>query len=251
MAYYQGIISLTKSCNLTPQTVTLFVPKSPPACYAAELNVMCKNQQWSNIMSRIFSILILSIILTACGGGDSSPTSTNSSGFPDVAGRYSFNTGSVSFSCSDGSTGTNPAIALNFDVTQNANVITLANTNASGNIPGITIIDSTDSAGNVQENSSFIVTQIATANIDGISGTVNINYNVTGSFTSSGWSGTYTYTASSASFGSCRFTTSFTGSKITTARASLTSNEINESNSYPIDFYDQFGIIGSFIAANK
>jgi uncharacterized membrane protein YpjA len=26
--------------NLTPQTVTLFVPKSPPACYAVELGVI-------------------------------------------------------------------------------------------------------------------------------------------------------------------------------------------------------------------
>jgi hypothetical protein len=25
--------------NLTPQTVTFFVPKSPPACYAVELGV--------------------------------------------------------------------------------------------------------------------------------------------------------------------------------------------------------------------
>jgi hypothetical protein len=30
---------ITKSCNLTPQTVTLFVPKSPPACCAVELGV--------------------------------------------------------------------------------------------------------------------------------------------------------------------------------------------------------------------
>ncbi len=30
---------LTNSCNLTSQTVTLFVPKSPPACDAAELGV--------------------------------------------------------------------------------------------------------------------------------------------------------------------------------------------------------------------
>tara|TARA_B100000767_G_scaffold270970_1_gene295679 strand:+ start:342 stop:470 length:129 start_codon:yes stop_codon:yes gene_type:complete len=32
-------MNLTSSCNLTPQTVTLFVPKSPPACYAVELGV--------------------------------------------------------------------------------------------------------------------------------------------------------------------------------------------------------------------
>ncbi len=29
----------TRACNLTPQTVTLFVPKSPPACYAVDAGV--------------------------------------------------------------------------------------------------------------------------------------------------------------------------------------------------------------------
>ena len=204
-------------------------------------------------MKNIYIISILTIILSACssGGGDSSPASTNSSGYPDVAGRYSFNTGTFNISCSDGSTGTNPAIALNFDVIQNANVITLVNTNAAGGIPGITFIDSTDATGNVQTNSSFIITQITTANIDGISGTVNLNYNQTGSFLSNGWRGTYTYTASSVSLGSCTFTASFTGSKITTPAARVSSKSINENNELPVNIYDQFSIIGSSLAAGK
>jgi len=37
----ENYIVITISCNLTPQTVILFVPKSPPACYAAELGVSC------------------------------------------------------------------------------------------------------------------------------------------------------------------------------------------------------------------
>jgi hypothetical protein len=32
--------NVTSSCNLTPQTVTIFVPKIPPACYAVELGVI-------------------------------------------------------------------------------------------------------------------------------------------------------------------------------------------------------------------
>ena len=204
-------------------------------------------------MNKIYIISILTIILSACSseGGDSTPAPTNLSGFPDVAGRYSFNTDTFNISCSDGSTGTNPAIALNFDVIQNVNVITLVNTDATGGIPGITFIDSTDTTGNVQTNSSFIVTQIATADIDGISGTVNVNYNLTGSFSSNGWSGAYTYIASSAPSGSCTFTTLFTGTKIIASAVIISSTKINEYNELPVNIYDQFSIIGSSLAAGE
>jgi hypothetical protein len=42
------IKTLTRRFNLTPQTVTLFVPKIPPVRYAVELGVMCKKrgQEW-------------------------------------------------------------------------------------------------------------------------------------------------------------------------------------------------------------
>ena len=193
---------------------------------------------------------IITIFLSSCGS-DSDTATNNSSGYPDVAGRYSFNTSTFNISCSDGSSGTNPAIALNFDVTQNANVITLVNTNAAGGIPGITFLESTDATGNIQTNSSFIITQIATATFDGISGIVNLSYNQTGSFTSTGWSGTYTYTATSATLGSCTFTASFTGSKIITANSINTSKQINEKQSFPVDIYDTFSIIGSSIGTTE
>jgi hypothetical protein len=190
--------------------------------------------------------------LMACGGGSSSSsTPTNSSSFPDVAGRYSFNTDTLDFSCSDGAIGINPAIALNFDVTQNANVITLKSINAGSGIPGITVIESTGLAGNVQTNSSFIITEIVTANIDGISGTVSLNYNLAGSFSSNGWSGIYTYIVSSAPIGTCTFTTLFNGSKITTSIAKISSIPINENNELPVNIYDQFSIIGSSLAVYK
>jgi hypothetical protein len=204
----------------------------------------------NRMLKKSFMVLCL-INLMACSGGGSSSAPANSSSFPDVAGRYSFNTDTLDFSCSDGAVGTNPAIALNFDVTQSANVITLKNTNAGSGIPGVTVIDSTGLTGNVQTNSSFIITEIATANIDGISGTVNLNYNQTGSFSSNGWSGTYTYTASSATIGSCTFTTSFTGSKISTSTAKISSILINENNDLPVNIYDQFSIIGSSLATGK
>lgn len=196
-------------------------------------------------MFRIAVIVFLASVISACGGGGAG----GSSNFPDVSGRYSFNTSPFNYSCSDGATGTNPALALNFDVFQNVNVITLVNLN-SGGIPGITILDSTATTGNVQSDSSFIVTQITTAIIDGISGTVNLFYNMTGRISSNGWSGTYTYTASSASLGSCTFAASFTGTKITVLKPNLVSKQLNENN-YPVSIYDQFSIIGSSMAIDE
>jgi hypothetical protein len=41
----EGYIILTNSCNLTPQTVMLFVPKSPSVRYAVELGVRCTGRE--------------------------------------------------------------------------------------------------------------------------------------------------------------------------------------------------------------
>lgn len=196
---------------------------------------------------------MLFILLSGCGGSgdDSTPTATNQSGFPAVAGRYSLNTSTFKISCSDGSTATTPAIALNFDISQNANVITLLNTNSSSSVPGITVIDSTANTGNVQENSSFITTQIITATIDGISGKTHVNYNLTGSFTSNGWSGTYTYIVSPATSGSCTCTAPFTGTKITSAKADNISNPSYNIESNPLNTYDSFSMIGTYMATEK
>ncbi len=204
----------------------------------------------ANIATSIFFCISVAGTTGCSSGGDSAPASTtNQTGFPEVAGRYSFNTNTVSVSCTDGSTTTNPAIALNFDVTQNANVITLVNTNAAGGVPGITFLDSTNATGNVQTNSAFIVTQISTASITGISGTVTLNYNITGNFISNGWNGTYAYTMNAASLsGSCTFTTSFSGTKITTVTTAKILNTAYGFEDIPIDLYDTFSMIGSSMA---
>ena len=204
-------------------------------------------------MIKYLFIIASALAVSACGGGGGggSPPSTNSSGFPDVAGRYPLNTSSFNVSCSDGSAGTNPPIALNLDVTQSVNAIRLTNTSSGGGAPSITIIESTSMTGNVETNASFITNQHATANLDGISGIVRLNYNITGNFSSNGWSGTYKYTASSSSLGTCTYTASFSGTKITAAKADLASKQINDNYGLPVDFYDQFSIIGSNVAINK
>jgi len=209
------------------------------------------NKKREIIVKKYLALFALTLIQScSSGGGDSTPapTTTNSTGFPEVSGRYSFNTSTFNISCSDGSTATNPAIALNFDITQNANVITVVNTNASGGIPGITILDTTGTTGNVQTDSSFIATQISTATITGITGTVSLNYNISGKFTSNGWSGTYIYNMSTASLGTCTFTSPFSGSKISAVTAAKISNAPYDFENVQIDLYDSFSAIASLFA---
>jgi hypothetical protein len=210
-------------------------------------------------MERLTAIGIITLLLAACGGGgvsnDVAPSGggggspePGESGFPDVAGRYSFNTNQIGVSCSDGSSTSNPPIALNFDILQEVNVITMFNTNTDG-VPGITFIESTDASGNVQMDSSFIITQNALATISGISGTVNVAYNITGSFSGDGWSGNYVYTASSTSLGSCTFTTNFTGTKIPDSVSAISVSEsLDTTQGYPLDIYDSFSVLGSSMA---
>lgn len=202
----------------------------------------------NNPFLNIFHLLTLLILISGCsGGGGGTVAPTTASSFPNVVGSYSFNTSVFNMTCTDGSTATNPALALNFNVTQNANQITIVNTSVTGGIPGITIIDISDPIGNVQTNGTFILNQTATANFTGISGTVTLSYNQTGTFTTGGWSGTYTYTATAPSLGgSCTFKASFTGDKIVTG-VQIESTLI-DLNGLPPDIYDTYGHIGRAVA---
>jgi hypothetical protein len=164
--------------------------------------------------------ITLLCILAGFGCGKDNPViPTNSSGFPDVAGSYSFVTKTFSASCSDGSGDTSPAVSFNMGVTQNVNELSLINTSSSGVRPGITILESTGWGGLIQKNRSFNANQTATARQSGISGILNVSWNMSGTFTNNSWSGNYTVKISSVSFGeSCTYSTTFSGTKIGTAK---------------------------------
>lgn len=196
------------------------------------------------------SIIISIILLTNLPGceSESSSDSSNSGVFPVVSGRYSFDTESVSVSCDDGSTATNPPINLTMDVAQNGGLISLQNAIPSGGIQGVTIINTTGASGNLETSSDFIITQSSTATFMGVSGTIALNYSIDGSFTSNGWSGTYSFTASSSLFGFCRFTTQFDGIKMMIKIGAETPNLLLNAENLPVDIYDTFSLIGSSFA---
>ena len=152
---------------------------------------------------------ICSLLLSCSASEDDS----NLSPLDNVSGTYSFTTSNIDAYCTDGSIGTYPALALNFNITQSGTSLTFANTNTAG-VPGITFLSSTELNGNLSSNNSFVANQFATAIFDGIAGEVTLSYNVSGTFSSTGWSGNYEYSAFFQSLSeTCYYSTTFSGSK--------------------------------------
>jgi len=228
---------------------------STGALYTHFPKKITNNGEVMKIKEKLSIILTLAFVMSACGGGgggNGSGNSTNTiplnaAGFPNVAGNYSFNTKDVSYSCTDGSSGTNTPIALNFTVSQTDNTLTLTQTGSTGTIPGFTVTSITAAAGNVQKNAQFIINQSATATSTLIPGTLSVTYNTTGTFTTTGWSGTYKYSLYSAAYNAtCNFTTTFTGDKIAAALSALTKQNLEYiRQNLPLDIYDSFSILGS------
>jgi len=190
----------------------------------------------------VFILSILSLIGCGGGGGHHSPTFTT----PDVSGLYSFKTGNVNGQCSDGSSGTNPPIELTLAVLQSGDNLTLTNQtyqlNPGDSLGGFTIVSSTIPEGNIQSNGSFRITSQTTVLIDGISGESIINYFLEGNFSNTGWNGDYKYIVHT-SIGSCTFTTTFTGDKLSETAKVIEPNTLNFS--IPADMYDSSGLLGS------
>jgi hypothetical protein len=167
----------------------------------------------------LFFGLALITIISCGGGGDesSSPSWTgpvNAAGFPDVEGKYSFNTGPISYTCTDGTNGTLSAIAMNFELSQNANQLFFYNPAASS-IPGITIIARGTGTANIDKTGYFIGNQRIIATISPAPGTNTIDYNLSGHFSMTGWSGNYQYVMYNDYYKvSCTCNTTFTGDYI-------------------------------------
>ena len=160
---------------------------------------------------------------------------------------YSFNTDLVSVNCDDGSSATNPAIGLEFEVIQNASKIDLRNAIPSGRISGVNIVSTTGASGSIRSDSSVDLAQSSTATFTGVTDDIALHYRITGSFTNDSWSGNYTFTADSSLFGFCRFSTQFSGNKINTAMRTNPSTQQLKNGKIAFDFYDSSGVLISLL----
>jgi hypothetical protein len=167
-------------------------------------------------MKRLLLIVLAGFILllSACGS-DGKKNNSNSSGYPNVAGKYSFLTGDIYAECTDGSSDKLVPTSFNAIVTQSENVLTVYNAEGDIEIPGMTVIDRKDMKGNVEKDASFNLNSVITVTIDGFSGVQTVTYYMNGHFTSTGWYGNYEFSIFFPDYQeTCNFTTVFSGDEI-------------------------------------
>ena len=186
-------------------------------------------------MKKLFVVLaaifLLAVVACSGGGGGSNHTSSWDSltpgGYPDVKGTYSFTTEDITYTCSDGRTGTVNKVDYYMNVSQSESTVNANKLvpNGGSDLPaGITIIDATPLSGVIQKNGEFVLNQTVTAQIEGISGNVTYQYVYDGKFTPTGWSGDYSYTAFSPGEGyTCDNETIFYGDKVSASTKSASS----------------------------
>lgn len=197
------------------------------------------------MMTPLFRVLRFGIVLSlascggSSGGGGGDP--------PDVAGRYSFDTGRFKLACSDGSAGSNAGISLLFEIVQDGDRISVRNNSSAPPAPGITIVRNTGLNGGVDSDGAFELQQKTAANIQGIPGTVQLTYEIEGQFTGKGWRGDYIYRFEVGG-ASCVFSAPFSGKKLKSRPGAVTP-EGGYRETYPIDIYDRFNVVGSNVGA--
>jgi hypothetical protein len=168
------------------------------------------------IMSTSCSLMaFVFLILISCSGStDSIPLANlggkvNASGYPDVAGNYSFNTDAISYTCAKGGSGTSSPLAQNYAITQTDNQLSAT---YSALPAGVTLTESSDMNGAIEKTGNFVMSQTVTATIASISGSNVITYHISGNFNPYGWTGYYTYDIfNNYSNDTCTYKTTFTG----------------------------------------
>lgn len=169
-------------------------------------------------MKKFVLVVLFGFVLSGCGSsGDGSGPSAGTNVFPQVAGKYSFNTSDFKVTCTDGSTDTSVKISFNIFVSQDGNELTMTNETNSDAIPGISIIEQSLAKGFIKSDGSFILNQTIIAEIDGIPGRETINYSVTGTFSDRDFFGDYVFSVFFQNLVvTCEFEATFTGVKLET-----------------------------------
>jgi hypothetical protein len=185
-----------------------------------------KNDHNHRNISAFYSLIFFIVISCSSGSSDSIPITNlggkiNAAGYPDVAGNYSFNTDTLTYTCAKGASGTIPPLTATYLITQTKNQLSGKNSSPPA---GMTFTEDSNMNGTIEVAGKFIMDQNATATIASVPGSNTIKYTLVGHFYFSGWAGDYTYTVlNSDSNDTCTYKTTFTGDYVS-AIAPDTSN---------------------------
>lgn len=155
----------------------------------------------------------MAIFLTACSNEEEPVNDripTNMSGYPIISGIYSFKTKDFQ-GCGNRHTNN---ITLDFTITQDGNKLTAINSSIKS-VPGITMLKTTGAKGELAPSLLFSIEEKVAAKMKGWgNGIAYVTYKLQGSFTKTGWSGTYQYESKAPiGSGTCKYETTFTGVK--------------------------------------
>jgi hypothetical protein len=130
-----------------------------------------------NYALKSFAIASLILLLNACNSsGGSDDTSSNScnpgEGIPNVCGDYSYTTSDISYSCTDGATGTVAGndTAQQVTIALNGNVITFQDSDKELPISGVTTLSDTGTSGTLSEDGSFTAERQLVVKFDQLEG---------------------------------------------------------------------------------
>ena len=133
----------------------------------------------------------------------------NADGFPQVAGNYSLTTSDIVYNCSDGSVG--QLVGTTFDVAVQESGSTLTMTDTEEVLPlNASIVSQAAATGDIGGDASFALTKVLPVEVSGETELVPVTYDITGTFTTSGASGDYNFTAEDPNSGvTCIYTATF------------------------------------------
>ena len=138
----------------------------------------------------------------------------NSTGFPQVAGTYTFEIPSTIISCDDGRRLAYEVISTSYLISQNGNQLNLLELNPPPT-PMVEIIEVlSHSPGILEEDRSFTFYEAFIVLIEGVPGRVRLESWLEGEFSEVEWYGTFRTTFTYLSLGlTCQFNTNFYGEK--------------------------------------
>jgi hypothetical protein len=165
----------------------------------------------------LWMITIMTTIFGCGKSDDSDPDSDKKGNGSPTPGTYAFITKDISYTCTDGGSGSVPSLSKNVELAISGNQLNITaalgdSSSSQAEAAGISM-KASGYSGLFKKDGSFSATQTGSGTSDQ-QGAMVISYHLEGFFTSAGWNGDYSYTILFSDYSvSCDYKTSFSGEK--------------------------------------